>query len=92
MKYWQMPWRFTDWVEFARPLLSSVMSKVRGSAPPWAGAKTTLIVQELPAARLRPQLLVWVNMPLMAMLAMRRGALPVLPSVTGWEALDVPAH
>ena len=45
------------------------------------GLKVTLILQEAPAATLEPQVLVWENSPLIAMLVMVRVALPVLESL-----------
>lgn len=62
---------------------------------PWArGLNVTLIVQFAPAATLDPQLLVCEKSagfaPAMVMLVILSVAEPVLVSVTGWAALDVP--
>lgn len=65
----------------------SVTVKLPGRVPNAEGVNTTLIVQEAPAARLVPQLLVWVKSPLAAMLVMLMLAVPEFVSVTGWEAL-----
>ena len=43
-----------------------------------------------PAARVLPQVLVWAKSPLVAMLLMARGAVPVLANSTDWAALVVP--
>jgi len=58
----------------------------------YTGPKVTLIVQEPEAATLLPQLFAWLNIGGIAMLVMVSGALPVLLSVTGCGALEVPTH
>jgi hypothetical protein len=68
----------------------SVIVSVPLSAPLVAGEKVTSIVQELPAARLLEQLLVWAKFPVVPMLVMASAAVPVLLKVTGWDALVVP--
>jgi hypothetical protein len=60
--------------------------------PPEKGAKLTLIVHGVCAAKLLPQLLVWVNIPPTVMLAMFSGAFPVLLSVTGCGVLGALDH
>ena len=62
--------------------------------PPFAaGVNVTLMVQFAPVATEPPQLLVWAKspllMPVMAMLVMVSGPLPVFVSVTGFGGLVV---
>jgi hypothetical protein len=63
-------------------LLLSVIVTAPVREPPLVGEKVTLIVQELPAATLLPQLLVCAKLGPAVMLATARAALPVLDSVT----------
>ena len=62
--------------------------------PVVVGVKFTLIVQLVPAARLAPQVWVWVKSPLlvpvMAMPLMLSAAAPVLERVIDWAALLAP--
>jgi hypothetical protein len=73
-------------------LLLSVINKVPDAGPMYTGPKVTLIVQEPEAATLLPQLFAWLNIGGIAMLVVVSGALPVLLSVTGCGALEVPTH
>ena len=74
-----VPVRLTVWV--AGLALSVIVIKpVR--VPVTTGVKVTLIVQEAPAARLEPQVLVWEKSPLVTMLVMLRVAVPLFWSVT----------
>jgi hypothetical protein len=66
-------------------LLDSDNDPVR--LPRAAGLKTTLIVQLVPGSRDAAQLLLWLKSPLTVMLLIKRGAVPVLLSVTVWAAL-----
>jgi hypothetical protein len=62
-------------------------------APVAVGVNVTLILQLAPAARLVPQVFVWLKSPLfvpvMAMLVMPSAAVPVLERVTACAALLV---
>jgi len=51
--------------------------------PALVGVKTTLMVQLALPAREVPQLLVWLKAPVVAMLLMAMGWVPVLVSVAG---------
>lgn len=84
------PLRLTVWVLPATPLLLSVMVSAPVRVPLAVGVKVTLIMQLAPAARLPPQLLVWAKSPLVAMLEMVSGPVPVLERVTFCAALAVP--
>jgi hypothetical protein len=75
----------------ATPSALSVMVSVPVSGPPVAGAKVTLTVHEPLAATLLPQLLVWLKFALVAMLVIAMAAAPPFVSVTGCDALVVPA-
>ena len=66
------------------------MVRVPVSAPGTLGTKVTLMVQEAPAARLLPQLLVWPKFVVVPMPAMVSTPLPVLLRVTGCDGLVVP--
>ena len=81
VKSWPVPLTATIWVLPVVLSLLSVMVRVPVREPPLVGEKVTLIVQELPAATLLPQLLVCAKLALAAMLATERAALPVLDSV-----------
>jgi hypothetical protein len=72
------------------PVASSEMVRAPVLTPFALGAKVTLMVQEVPAATLRAQLLVWEKSPLTVMLVLVSAAVPVLLSVTRCEALVVP--
>ena len=85
-----VPVRATVCMLPATPLLLSVMVRVPVRVPVAVGEKVTLIVQELLAATLPPQLLVSPKLALAAMLVMVSAALPVLLRVTGCDALVVP--
>ena len=65
----------------AAPL--SVTESVPLEVPVIVGEKVTLIVHELPAARLEPQLFVWEKPALAAIAEIVNDAVPVLVSVTG---------
>ena len=71
----------------------SVTLNVVVRLPEAAGVKVTLMVQLAPTARLAPQPLVWAKSPLLvpviAMLLIVNGALPLFVSVTAWAALVV---
>jgi hypothetical protein len=55
------------------------------------GVKITLIVHELLAAMPVPQSLFWVKTPLLVVMLLKvNAAVPVLETVTGWEALAIP--
>jgi hypothetical protein len=60
------------------------------NVPAAVGEKVTLIVQELLAARLLPQLLVSPKLAVGAMPLMVSSAVPVLLRVTGCDGLVVP--
>jgi len=77
-----VPLRLTVCVLPAAPLLLSVMVRVPVSGPPARGVNVTSMAQELLAATLPPQLVVWLKSSLMKMLLMVSAALPVLLSVT----------
>jgi hypothetical protein len=68
----------------------SVMVSVPVSKPVAVGEKVTLMVQELLAATLPPQLLVAPKLALGLMLVMVSAPLPVLLKVTGCDPLVVP--
>lgn len=58
--------------------------------PPVAlGVKVTLIVQLPPAARLLPQLLVWLKSPVTLMALKVNATFPVFVKVTVWAGLAV---
>src|SRR5579859_1969960 len=67
----------------------SLTVRVPVCEPALRGLKTTLIVQLAPAARLVPQLLVWANGPVVAMLVMLIATVPVLVSVAVCAGLVV---
>lgn len=85
-----VPVRLTVCVLPATPLLLSVIVSMSVLVPVVVGLKLTLMVQELPAARLPAHVLVWEKSPVAVMLVMVSVALPVLFSVTGCEVLVVP--
>jgi hypothetical protein len=64
-----------------RLLLLSVTVRVPVRVPGAVGMKATLIVQELLALTLLPQVFVWEKSPLTVMLEMASGRLPVLDRV-----------
>jgi len=72
----------------------SVMVMDAVSEPPAAGAKCPWMLQFAPAARLVPQLLAKSNdeasAPVTVMLVMVSAAVPLLVTVTDWEALIAP--
>jgi hypothetical protein len=67
----------------------SVTLSVPVRAPVAVGVKVTLIVQLDPAVNADPQLLVWLKLPLAAMLLMASDAVPLFESVTGCDVLGV---
>jgi hypothetical protein len=75
----------------ATQLLSSVIVSVPLRVPAAVGVKVTLMVQELLAATLLPQLSVWLKSPLVTMPLRTSGGLPVFLSRTGCEPLGVPS-
>ena len=87
------PDKVTDCVLPATPAELSVTVTAPVKAPAAAGLKVTLIVQLPETATLVPQVLVseksLESVPVIAMLAMVRAAVPVLLRVTDWEALEV---
>jgi hypothetical protein len=60
------------------------------SGPPLVGENLTLTVQDEPAAIEPPQLLVWLNGPVMPIEETDAALLPGLVTVTGWAALVDP--
>src|SRR5579871_3646250 len=72
----------------AAPEKLKVTDPVRG--PGAVGAKVTLAVQFCPAGSVPGQVFVWEKPPLGAMPVNVSGAVPMLFSVTLWEALAVP--
>jgi hypothetical protein len=66
------------------------MTTLPPTRPDLPGWNTTLMVQDIPAATLEPQVLVWENCTLAVMLVMFKVVLPVLVSVTCWGALAPP--
>jgi hypothetical protein len=94
-----VPFKVAAWVLPATPLVLSVTVRVAVSAPAAVGVNVTLIVQELPAATgVLVEQVVPVEatakelalVPLMAMLVMVRGAVPVaLLRVSACAALVV---
>src|SRR5262249_58204019 len=68
---------------------SSLMVSVPVRLPVTVGVKVTMIAQLLPAARVAPQLLVWLKSPVTEMPLMLRGAPPVFVNVTCEARLDV---
>ena len=72
------------------PVALSVTEIVPLVLPVIVGAKLTLMVHELPAATLVPQLFVCVKPALVAIPEMVSVALPLLVSVTGCDWLVVP--
>lgn len=72
------------------PVALSVTEMLPVVFPVAVGVKLTLIVQELPAAREEPQLLVSVKSALAAISEMVSAAAPLLVSVTGCDGLVVP--
>jgi hypothetical protein len=60
--------------------------------PPVDGLKVTLMEQLAPAARLEPQVLVWLKSPLAVMLEIVSAALPPLVSFTDWAVLEAPTN
>ena len=76
------------------PLALSVTATLAVRVPVAVGLNVTLIVQLVPAARLAPQVWVWVKSPLlvpvMAMPLMLSAAVPVLERVIDWAALLAP--
>lgn len=85
-----VPVRLTVCVLPATPSLLSVMVSVSALVPVVVGLNVTLMVHELLAARLPPQVFVWVKSPLAVMLVMLSAALPVLLRITGCDPLVVP--
>jgi len=88
VKSWPVPLRATIWVLPVVLSLLSVMVRVPVREPPLVGAKMTLMVQELPAATLLPQLLACAKLALAAMPATESAALPVLERVTACELAE----
>jgi hypothetical protein len=72
------------------PAALSVMVIDPNKLPEALGVKVTLIVQELPAATLVPQLLICAKFPDCVTLEITSGALPILDKVTGCAALVLP--
>ena len=87
------PLNDTDW---GLPAVSSVMVRAAERAPIWLGVKITLMAQLAPAARLGPQVVVWLNSavldPAMAMLVMSVGKVAVLDSVSESAPLALPTN
>ena len=76
------------------PLALSVTARLAVRVPVAVGLNVALIVQLVPAARLAPQVWVWMKSPLlvpvMAMPLMLSAAVPVLERVIDWAALLAP--
>jgi hypothetical protein len=58
--------------------------------PPADGLNVMLMEQLVPAARLDPQVFVWLKSPLAVILAIVSAALPALVSFTAWAVLEAP--
>src|ERR1700680_4927587 len=69
----------------------SVKLRVPLRVPVAVGVKVTFTVQLAAAARTAWQSFVWAKSPLLAMLTMASGALPLLVRVTGFGALFAPS-
>ena len=72
------------------PFGLSEMLRVPVFIPAAVGLKVTKIVQSAPAFKLVAQVLVWVKSPLVVMVEIVSGALPVFVSVMVWALLLVP--
>jgi hypothetical protein len=72
------------------PTALSVMVTAPVLVPPAVGLKVTLSVQEVLAARLEPQVLVWEKSPLVAMLEIVSVVLPLFARVIVSGGLVVP--
>ncbi len=72
------------------PVALSVTESVPLAFPAVVGAKLTLIVQELPAATLEPQVFVSEKPALVVIPEMLSAAVPLLLSVRGWDELVMP--
>jgi hypothetical protein len=68
----------------------TAMARLPVRAPLVLGWNLTLIVQEAPAGRCVPQLLVWVKSPVVVMLEIPKATLWLFFSVTVWAELMVP--
>lgn len=68
----------------------SVMVKAPVRVPDAVGEKLTLMTQETLGASVGAQLLVSAKSPLVAILVINKGAVPMFPSVIGWGLLVVP--
>ena len=68
----------------------AVMARLPVREPLAVGVNVTLTVQEDPAAKLAPQLLVWLKSPVVVIELTGAGAVPLLVTVTGCGALDEP--
>jgi len=82
-----LPVRLTVWVA-GLALSLMVIEPLR--TPEAVGLKVTLMAQEVPAATLAPQVLVWEKSPLAVMPETARAALPALESVITSRLLEVP--
>jgi len=86
-----VPERATLW---GLPLALSLTLTDAVRVPLAVGVKVTLIVHVFPAATELPQVLIWAKspalVPVIVILVMLKGALPVLPRLTVWAALVVP--
>jgi hypothetical protein len=85
-----VPLKVTVCVLPVNPLLLSAMVRVPLSVPVVVGANVTEIVQESPAAKLLPQLLVWPKLALGVMPVTVSAEPPVLLRVTSCGPLVVP--
>src|SRR5260370_418094 len=75
----------------ALPVALSVTTRLPVRVPLLLGVKVTYMVHVEPAATPFPQLSVSAKSPVVAMLAICTGAVPLLVSVTVWDGLVVPA-
>jgi hypothetical protein len=84
-----VPDRLTDCV-FGEALSVTDNDPVR--LPPADGLNVTLMEQLAPAARLEPQVFVWLKSPLAVILEIVSAALPALVSFTAWAVLEAPTN
>ena len=84
-----VPVRLTVCILPAAPFPLSVTVRVPVNAPVSVGVKLTSIVQLAPAARLDPQLFVWLKLAVIVMLLIVNVALPLFVNVTGCDGLVV---
>src|SRR5258706_8933263 len=71
-------------------MAEAVMVRLPVRLPATVGVNFTFTAQDAPAARLLPQVLVWLKSPEVLIVVTGAAAVPVLVTVTGWVALDEP--